>query len=143
MAYQITEGCIRCGACVNQCPFGAIGEAEEAEGYQVDPDKCAECDMCDSICPIDVIRHNPATEGRRRFLEIHIISDKCIGCSLCARVCPVKAIHGQIKSPYEIDPAACIRCGACLAKCRKEAIAVVYEDEAGVRAGAGAGGRSQ
>ena len=35
----------------------------------------------------------------------------------CARNCPVGAITGKIKSPYVIDSAKCIKCGACLENC--------------------------
>ena len=34
-----------------------------------------------------------------------------------ARNCPVGAITGKIKSPYVIDSAKCIKCGACLENC--------------------------
>jgi NADH-quinone oxidoreductase subunit F len=36
----------------------------------------------------------------------------------------VGAITGEIKKPFEIDPAVCIRCGACAAACRFDAVRV-------------------
>lgn len=56
------------------------------------------------------------------LLEFSILEDKCIGCSACARKCPVNAISGEIKSPYTIDTAACIKCGVCMDTCKFGAI---------------------
>lgn len=46
----------------------------------------------------------------------------CKGCTLCGKKCPVGAIHGERKAAHTIDAATCIRCGACVAACRFNAI---------------------
>ena len=51
-----------------------------------------------------------------------ILEDKCKGCTACARVCPVQAISGEVKKPHKIDPAKCIKCGACMETCKFNAI---------------------
>ena len=58
------------------------------------------------------------------LLEYRIISDKCRGCTLCSRKCPVGAISGTVKNPHIIDFDKCIKCGACYATCKFDAIAV-------------------
>lgn len=60
----------------------------------------------------------------RNLLTYVIDKEKCVGCSLCARNCPVFCIHGEPKSPFDIDQAACIKCGTCFDKCHFNAISV-------------------
>jgi NADP-reducing hydrogenase subunit HndC len=56
------------------------------------------------------------------LLEFVVVPEKCVGCTLCARVCPVNCISGKAKEVHVIDQAACIKCGACLDKCKFDAI---------------------
>lgn len=130
MAYKILDECLACAACYVDCPFDAISHSHEKGIYVIEPKKCVECDICVDLCPISIIEHDETTPARRRFSAISIIPEKCIGCSLCAKFCPVKAISGVIKKPYTLDASKCIKCGVCLAKCKKDAFDVTYIDEA-------------
>ena len=56
------------------------------------------------------------------LLTYKIIDFRCKGCTACARGCPVGAISGTVKQPHTIDTAKCIKCGACMAKCKFGAI---------------------
>ncbi len=69
--------------------------------------------VVDKTCPAGVCKH---------LLRYEIEADKCKGCTACARACPVGAISGSVKQPHVIDKAKCIKCGACMAKCKFNAI---------------------
>ena len=57
----------------------------------------------------------------KALLQYHI-TDKCRGCTACARVCPAQAISGEVKKMHVIDQDKCLKCGACMEKCRFGAI---------------------
>ena len=65
----------------------------------------------------------PAGECRE-LITYSIDKDVCVGCTACAHQCPVQAISGERKSPHEIDPALCIKCGNCKTACRFGAVKV-------------------
>ena len=53
MAHKITEECISCGACIDECSEGAITEEEEIT--VIDPEKCNDCGSCVEVCPVEAI----------------------------------------------------------------------------------------
>ena len=50
MAYQISDECIKCGACSEECPVSAISEGDDK--YVIDADVCVECGACEATCPV-------------------------------------------------------------------------------------------
>ena len=52
----------------------------------------------------------------------YVITDKCRGCTLCTKVCPAGAISGTVREKHTIDVTKCLKCGACIEKCRFGAI---------------------
>ena len=63
MSLMITEECIACDACRDECPNSAIEEADPI--YIIDPDTCTECvghydePSCIAVCPVDCIIPDP------------------------------------------------------------------------------------
>jgi len=53
VACKITDGCIVCGTCADECPSDAIEEGDEI--YTVDQDGCTECGTCMEVCPSDAV----------------------------------------------------------------------------------------
>lgn len=67
----------------------------------------------DKTCPAGVCKD---------LLQYFIVPEKCKGCTLCAKVCPTNAISGTVKELHVIDKEKCVKCGACIEKCRFGAI---------------------
>ena len=44
MAYKISDDCVMCGACAEECPVNAISEGEGK--YVIDADTCIDCGAC-------------------------------------------------------------------------------------------------
>ncbi|PAF44448.1 4Fe-4S dicluster domain-containing protein [Helicobacter sp. 11S02596-1] len=63
MSVKITDICIACGACIDECPVWAIVDNDDnpdgENTYYVYPDKCVECvgynqmPACANACPTD------------------------------------------------------------------------------------------
>jgi ferredoxin len=77
MAVVITDTCISCDACLDECPVEAIVDNDEnptgEDIYYVHEDKCVECighhdtPACAEACPTEgciVWGENPDTEGK-------------------------------------------------------------------------------
>ena len=69
--------------------------------------------VVDKRCPAGVCKD---------LLNFVIEEDKCKGCTLCSRVCPANAIEGSVKNPHVINTEKCLKCGACIEKCKFGAI---------------------
>ena len=51
LSYKITEECISCGVCADECPVEAISEGDDI--YVIDPDLCTDCGACADVCPTE------------------------------------------------------------------------------------------
>jgi len=74
-----------------------------------------EAHIHDKKCPSGVCK---------ALMHYEIVAENCVGCTACARACPVGAITGERKEVHTIDPSLCIKCGACMDRCKFNAVIV-------------------
>ena len=53
MAHKITDACVSCGNCAENCPVEAISQGDTQ--YVIDADTCVDCGACAANCPVDAI----------------------------------------------------------------------------------------
>lgn len=54
MPFTITEECLVCGVCADECPVEAISEGDDQ--FVIDPEECTDCGACQEVCPNDSIQ---------------------------------------------------------------------------------------
>lgn len=148
LEFTVDESCGKCTPCrvgtqrllemLNKITSGN-GVAEDIDAIE----RLSEYIKSSALCALGQTAPNPVLSTLRFFkdeymahvnekrcpsgqckdlLQYVILEDECKGCTLCARVCPTGAISGKVKEPHHIDPEKCIKCGACMEKCRFHAI---------------------
>ena len=50
--FVISDDCIACGTCIDECPVEAISEGDI---YSINPDVCTDCGTCADVCPSEAI----------------------------------------------------------------------------------------
>jgi NADH:ubiquinone oxidoreductase subunit F (NADH-binding)/(2Fe-2S) ferredoxin len=148
LEFTVEESCGRCSPCRvgNKRLFEILTDITEGRGSESDLVELSELSqtiMDTSLCGLGQTAPNPVISTMKYFwneyeahvkekrcpsgvcqklLRYEIIPEKCIGCTACARVCPVNCISGAVKQPHLIEQSLCIKCGACMAKCKFSAI---------------------
>ncbi len=73
MSLVITDECIACDACRDECPNTAIEEGDPI--YIIEPDRCTECvgsfdePQCIEVCPVDCIVLDPDNQETIQELQ--------------------------------------------------------------------------
>ena len=148
LEFTVDESCGKCTPCRvgTKRLYEMLDKITQGRGTLADLDKMEE--LChyikeNALCGLGQTAPNPVLSTLRYFrdeYEAHVVqktcpagvckklvsysilADKCRGCTLCARQCPVNAISGTVKNPHVIDKEKCIKCGACIEKCKFGAI---------------------
>ena len=148
MEFIVEESCGRCVPCRigNKRMLEILTNITEGKGTETDLlelRSLAETIMDTSLCGLGQTAPNPVLSTLKYFMdeyEAHVIEkrcpagvcqklmryeilpEKCIGCTSCARGCPVTCISGAVKQVHVIDQSKCIKCGACMTRCKFGAV---------------------
>ncbi len=145
--FTVDESCGKCTPCRigTRRMLEILERIVEGKGEMEDIDKLetlAKNIKATALCGLGQSAPNPILSTLKYFrneYEAHIkekrcpahhcqallnfeITDKCRGCTLCAKVCPAGAIAGEVRKQHKIDTQKCLKCGACMDKCRFGAI---------------------
>ena len=76
MAYVITEGCTKDGACVEACPVDCIHPKKEDQAFEqeemlhINPGECIDCAACVPVCPVSIIfPADEVPENQQSYVE--------------------------------------------------------------------------
>ncbi len=72
MPHVITDACITCGSCAENCPVEAIHTADSESQYFINPEVCIDCGACKSVCGADAIfADDELPADKQKFIEIN------------------------------------------------------------------------
>jgi ferredoxin-type protein NapG len=129
--------CIRCGRCIEVCPYRALRPAGFAGGVgagtpmiEARREPCWLCMKCPPACPTGALR--PVTDlreagmGRARVIEARCYAVRGILCRTCLDACPLQG--EAIRQDRELRPVVtdrCVGCGICERRCPAPDAAIV------------------
>jgi NADP-reducing hydrogenase subunit HndC len=148
--FTVEESCGKCSPCRigNKRLYELLDKITKGNGSRADIDRLINLGLVikdTSLCGLGQSSPNPVLATINNFREEYdahvddkkcpagvckelmtyfIVEENCVGCTACARACPVGAITGERKEVHNIDAALCIKCGACIEKCKFNAVIV-------------------
>ncbi len=54
ITFKITDDCIGCTTCREECPVNAI-DGESGSRHVIDQEICIKCGTCQEVCPVDAV----------------------------------------------------------------------------------------
>ena len=150
LEFTVDESCGKCTPCRigNKRLFELLEKITKGNGNREDIERLVNLGNVikdTSLCGLGQSSPNPVLAMIRNFpqeYDVHvvdkkcpsgvckalmvyeIIAENCVGCTACARACPVGAITGERKEVHTIDKSLCIKCGACMDRCKFNAVIV-------------------
>lgn len=127
---RVQAHCTSCEACVQACPEGIIEfDSQKRPRIRFQGAECTFCADCAQACPEPVF---DLTQAAPWPVTVSI-TDAClnaagIACQLCTDSCDPHALRMDLSvrpvGAIQLDTDACTGCGACLANCPNDAIAL-------------------
>jgi NADP-reducing hydrogenase subunit HndC len=150
LEFTVDESCGKCTPCRigNKRLFELLEKITKGNGNREDIERLVNLGNVikdTSLCGLGQTSPNPVLAMIRNFpheydahvvdkkcssgvckalMVYEIIAENCVGCTACARACPVGAIAGERKEVHTIDKVLCIKCGACMDRCKFNAVIV-------------------
>ena len=148
LEFTVDESCGKCTPCRvgTKRLLELLNKITQGQGTMEDLDRIEELASfikSNSLCGLGQTAPNPVLSTLRYFrdeyvehiqnkrcpakvcralLTYQIDPAKCKGCTACVNACPADAIIGSVKNPHKSDVQKCIKCGSCIDKCRFDAI---------------------
>ncbi len=151
LEFTVEESCGKCSPCRigNKRLYELLGKITKGQGTEDDLDNLrnlSDVIKDSSLCGLGQTSPNPVLSTLDNFYEEYlahvneqkcfagqckeliryeIIPENCVGCTVCARNCPVNCISGERKQVHTIDQSLCIKCNACMEKCKFNAVTII------------------